>query len=216
VTDSGCDHAPELVSATGSALDPGETWTYECSRETEAPSGACAISAVTNTASASGTGAGTGVSETDSITSTLLCPGEPVDPPVPPPIPITPITPLPLPRPPLPSTVLPAGVRPPAAGTAGTASFKLPPHCISRAPQLRLTGRRLASIRVTVDGRVVTRETLQFLQRTTRPLHRLFPPGRHRVSIRVEFQPGSETPAVTLTRTITVCAPRVTVPRFTG
>jgi len=119
-------------------------------------------------------------------------------------------------NPPIPPTVPPGGVRPPDAGVSGTASFRAPARCITRASALRLTARDIARLSVTVDGRRVSRQALRLLQSSPTPLSRLTRPGRHRVSIRVEFRTGSDTAAVTLTRTVVVCAPPVRVPRLTG
>ena len=52
---------------------------------------------------------------------------------------------------------------------------------------------------VRVDGHVVRRSTLRILQQRALVLPRLFAAGRHRLSVRVVFEPGSGTPAVTLT-----------------
>jgi len=89
-------------------------------------------------------------------------------------------------------------------------------RCITRATQVQLAGQRIGRIGVSLDGRRIATRTLRLLQRRTTPFTRIFSPGRHRLTVRVTFEPGSATAPVTLTRTITVCgrasraAPRVT------
>jgi hypothetical protein len=48
------------------------------------------------------------------------------------------------------------------------------------------------------------------------PLNRVFSPGRHRLTIRITFEPGAATPPATLTRTIVVCGRAPRAPRVTG
>jgi hypothetical protein len=103
----------------------------------------------------------------------------------------------------------------PVAGRAAVARLLLArPGCLSGVSQIRLEGTHIRRLRVTLDGRLVRRQTLLLLQRTARPLHRFIGPGRHRLSVRVTFDRGSGTAPVTLARTITICG--AVAPRFTG
>jgi hypothetical protein len=90
------------------------------------------------------------------------------------------------------------------AGRAGVSASNV--RCITRASQVHLTGQRMSTIRVSVDGRRLGTREIRLLQRRVLPLNRIFSPGRHRLSIRVAFEPGSATASATLTRTIIVCS----------
>jgi hypothetical protein len=218
VSDSSCDEAPELSSKGGDdspdTLDPGDRWTYGCSRATAAPSGHCTISAVTNTATVTATARGATVTDDDSITTTLSCPGEPPQPPLPTPTP-SPTPPIaPGPSPVSGASVAPAGPPPPPADRIGVAGLRVGSGCIRRASQVRLVGTRLARAAVSINGRRVSTRRLAILQRSAALLRPLIGAGRHRVVVRVTFQRGSGAPPVTLTRTIVVCGP--VRPTFTG
>jgi hypothetical protein len=218
VGDPACDEPPERVGKSGDdspgTLDPGDTWSYRCSRETTAPTTECEVSTVPNRATVTATARGTTVSDDDAITTTLNCPDEPPQPPLPTP------TPIPVPAiPPGPSpvtgaSIAPAGPSVPSAGRIGTAGLRVSGGCIRSASEVRLVGTRVARIAVSVDGRRVSNRTLAILQRRATPLQRLVGAGRHRVVVRVTFQRGSGAPPVTLTRTITICGPAR--PSFAG
>ena len=241
VTDETCDDAPELTSkgedGTPETLDPGDTWTYRCSYRTPAPTTDCVATALRNAATASGTVGGITVRDDASITTTLTCPDQPPEPPLPPAPPTAPeptpplppqpqpepappapvVPPLPGPQPPSVPPFVPPGPAPPDAGEAGSAGVTTSTaRCITRASQLQLTGQRMSRITVSVDGRRIATRTLRLLQRRTMPLQRVLAPGRHRLAIRVTFEPGSGTPPVTLAPTITVCGVASRLPRVTG
>jgi hypothetical protein len=218
VRDPACDEPPELVSKGGDdspdTLDPGDTWTYRCSRSTPAPGGDCTVSTVTNRATVTASAGGTEVSDDDAITTTLNCPDEPPQPPLPTPTPTpTPSIP-PGPSPVTGASVAPQGVRPPVAGRIGVAGLRVAPGCIRRASDVALVGTRMARVAVSLNGRRVSNRTLAILQRRATLLRPLIGAGRHRLVVRVTFQRGSGAPAVTLQRTITVCGPAR--PQFTG
>ena len=218
VRDPACDEPPEPVSKGGddspATLDPGDTWTYGCSRDTPAPEGDCTVSTVTNRATVSATADGAAVTDDDAITTTLNCPDQPPQPPLPPPTPIpTPSIP-PGPSPVTGASVAPHGAPVPPAGRIGIAGLRVPSRCIRTAADVRLVGTRMARIAVSVNGRRVSNRRLAILQRRATPLDRLFGAGRHRVVVRVTFQRGAGAPAVTLRRTITVCGPAR--PSFAG
>jgi hypothetical protein len=218
VRDPACDEAPELVTKGGDdspdTLDPGDTWTYGCSRNTPAPEGDCTVSTVANRATVTATADGTAVTDDDEILTTLNCPDEPPQPPLPTPTPgPTPSIP-PGPSPVTGAAVAPPGPRPPAAGRIGIAGLRVGGGCVRTTADVRLIGTRMARIAVSVNGRRVSNRRLAILQRRATPLRRLFSAGRHRVVVRVTFQRGSGAPAVTLRRTITVCGPAR--PSFAG
>ena len=218
VSDPACDQPPALVAKAGQhgkdrsprTLDPGDTWTYQCSHKTAAPPSDCTPSTVTNaaTATATATAKRTTVRDHASITTTLDCPGQPPQPPLPPPTPPGPPPPTPTPNPgPTPPTpVTPPGPTPPPAGTTA-AGLRFPRGCISRPSQLHLEGIRINSIRVSLDAQQVRQATLQILQQRALLLPRLPRPGSHHVSVHITFQPGSGRPPLTLTHTITICPP---------
>ena len=233
VTDNRCDDPPALTTKNDDpspqTLDAGDTWTYACSHETPAPGADCELTAITNTATATGIVDGFTVSDDGSITTTIACPDVPPEPPLPPtpqpgpdpPLPPgpepPPISPLPGPSPPPEPPFVPPGPVTPAAGEAGRAGVTASNvRCITRASQVQLTGQRMRTIRVSVDGRRLGTREIRLLQRRVLPLNRIFSPGRHRVSIRVAFEPGSATAPATLTRTIIVCSRATRAPRVTG
>ena len=219
VSDPACDHPPALVNKAArlgtdrspQTLDPGDTWTYQCSHTTTAPASDCTLSTITNTATATATANRTTVSDNDSITTTLACPRQPPQPPLPPPRPPgppgpAPPTPIPSPGPTPPAPIAPPGPTPPPAGTIA-AGLRAPPGCISRLSQIHLTGNRINHIQVKVDGQQVRQATLGILQQHASILPRLLRPGRHRVSVHITFQPGSGGPPLILTHTLTICRP---------
>jgi hypothetical protein len=221
VRDPTCDEPPQLVgkaSAGGAdasprTLDPGDTWTYACSKKTTAASD-CQPTVVPNTATVTGTTGGTSVSDSSRIETQLRCPPRPPIPPQPQPQPQPP--PQPQPQPP-PSPLVPPGPKPPEAGDAARAGFLIRQAtrgCIrTRAPRVNFEGTRIARIQVFVNGQFRRRLTVASLQRRVTP-RVLVGPGRHRLAVRVTFQRGTGSPPVTFRRVIRVCG--ATRPPFTG
>jgi hypothetical protein len=242
VTDPGCDDPPTLSETSDGSgaddspdfLDPGDVWTYKCSRTTGKPGEDCVLRVVSNTATVTGgTGEGT-VEDSSTIDTTLTCPDtsppdppDPPDPPVPPEppeppvppqppdeIPLTPVVPD---QPVVPGPVIPPGPRPPDAGQggeAGVAGFGTA-HCVVRLRRLTVRGTNMSRVAVFVDGRLVRRARVRPLQRgmTVSHLGRLAP-GPHRVVARVRFRLGSGTAPLTLVPRVRIC--RARLPRFTG
>jgi hypothetical protein len=215
VTDPNCDDPPDLVGkgpdATPRTLDPGDTWTYSCSRKTTA-SADCTPSLVPNTAAVTGAAGGVSVSDEVSIVTSLTCPPTPPTPQPPAPQP-------PAPQPPPPSPLVPPGPKPPDAGDAARAAFlvrQATRGCIrGRAPRLSFQGTRIARIQVFVNGNLRRRLTVQTLQRRVTPRVTL-PPGSYRLAVRVTFQRGTGSPPVTFRRRIKICAAKAARPPFTG
>jgi hypothetical protein len=216
VTDPNCDEPPELTGkanagggadASPGTLDPGDTWTYACSRRTTAPTD-CQPTVVPNAATVTGTTGVTSVTDSSRIETELRCPPEPPVPPQP--------QPQPQPQPP-PDPLVPPGPTPPDAGDAARAAFLLRQAtrgCLrTRVPRVNFRGTRIARIQVFVNGQLRRRLTVQSLQRRLTPRVQLAP-GRYRVSVRVTFQRGTGSPPVTLTRMIRVCG--ASRPPFTG
>ena len=222
-------------------LDPGDTWTYACTHQTAPPAARCRPSVLRNTATASGTIGPVTVTDTDSTATLVICPRQP-NPPVVTPLgptrPVLPGAPAPAPSPPKPvvpphppgppppltpeppgmpaqaGPVAPSGPPPPTAGQAGVASVTVRRGCLTGLQNAQAAGTRISQLRISVDGRPFRRVDLQILQRRASLPQAAPSPGRHRLTIRVSFQPGSGTPPVTLTRNIGVCSrPR---PNFTG
>jgi hypothetical protein len=218
VTDPNCDDPPELVGKGGDAtpgtLDPGDTWTYSCSRKTTAGPD-CATTVVPNTATVTGEAGGVTVSDNVSIDTRLTCPPEPPTPPAPQPPPPQP--PAPPPQPPAPpSPLVPPGPKPPDAGDAARAGIlfrQATRGCIrGRVPRVTFQGTRIARVQVYVNGNLRRRLTVRTLQRRVTPRVTL-PPGSYRLAVRVTFQRGTGSPPVTFRRRIRICATR---PPFTG
>jgi uncharacterized repeat protein (TIGR01451 family) len=225
VTDPACDSAPELVAkrsgsgpdSTPDTLDPlVDEWEYSCSRKTAEAGSDCETATVDNTATVTGAAAGKEVTASDTVSAIVSCPDAPL-----PPLPVPPDPPGPEPpRPPdEPGPVVPPGPRPPEAGLAGRVASlfrQATRRCLpARVPPVNFRGTRVARIRVFVNEQLRRRVTVGALQRRVRP-RVLLAPGRHRVRVRVEFQRGSATPPVTLSRIVRVCARQAAAPRFTG
>ena len=219
VTDPFCDAPPVLTAkesgsgpdASPGTLDPGDTWTYRCSRATAASDADCETRVVTNTGSATGTANGTTVEDESSIGTILRCP----EPPAPPPEPPAPPGPDGGDGATDPAAVAPPGPVPPAAGAAGRAAVFRSPACLRRGSRVTIAGAKIARVVVRVGGEVVRGLSVRPLDdRATIRLRRNFAPGSYRVKARVTFQRGAGTEPVTLTRRVRVCDPRP--PRFTG
>ena len=198
VTDPRCDEAPDLVGKGGDAspgtLDPGDTWTYRCSRKTAAPGADCVAATVPNTATVTGTAAGTSVNDSSTISTVLRCPPGPGP------------EPGPGPGPNPPNPVVPPGPRPPEAGDAARAAFRTVRGCVrGTVTRVSLQGTRIATARVSVNGS--PRATLdgRTLQRVFSRLVPISPGRRYKVAVRVTFERGSGSPPVTLTRVIRAC-----------
>jgi hypothetical protein len=206
VTDPNCDNPPELVGkgsdATPRTLDPGDTWTYTCSRKTTA-SADCTPSVVPNTTTVTGKAGGVSVSDEASIATSLTCPPTP-----------------PTPQPPAPpSPLVPPGPKPPDAGDAATAGIlfrQATRGCIrGRVRRVNFQGTRVARVQVFVNGNPRRMLTLQTLQRRVTPRVTL-PPGSYRLSVRVTFQRGTGSPPITFRRRIRICTAKAARPPFTG
>jgi hypothetical protein len=223
VVDPNCDEQPALVGKADAAgaddtprtLDPGDIWTYSCSKKTAAPED-CRPSVVTNTAVVTGEAGGSTVRDDSRVDTALTCPPEPPEP-IEPPSP----TPEPSPQPPgPPSPVVPPGPPPPDAdnaAAAGAAFRQAITRCIrGRAPRVNLEGTRISRVRVFVNDRPVRALTVRTLQRRLTPRVTLRP-GRYRLRVRVTFQRGTGSPAVLLQATIRICSARSSArPPFTG
>ncbi|RKQ90323.1 hypothetical protein C8N24_0124 [Solirubrobacter pauli] len=229
VTDPRCDDPPRLTSKNGDrspgTLDPEDTWTYACTHATAPAGDECEVRSVTNDATASGSTGEITVTDDASVTTTVECPDVPPEPPLPPDPPSPPAPqPAPAPVPPLPGPPLaplppfvPPGPDVPDAGAGGIAGIAASSaRCIRRASEIRLTGQRMRVLAVRVDGRRIALRTVRLLQRSVRPLNRIFAPGRHVLTVRVTFEEGSATAPVTLRRTIVVCGRASQRPRVTG
>jgi hypothetical protein len=222
VTDPNCDGAPERVDTGGDAtpetLDPGDTWTYRCSRRTESGGEACEPTRVDNTGAVSGTAGGTTVRDSDTIDTILLCPDQPPPPLPEPPGPPGPPGPGP-PELPGPGPVVPPGPTPPEAGAAGRASLlfqRAIRGCIgARVPHVNFRGTRISRIAVYVNGRIRRNLTVQTLERRVTPRVTVAPGRRYRITVRVTFQRGSGTSPVTLRGSFRTCATR-RAPAVTG
>ena len=242
VSDPTCNGAPDLSDKSDGSgpdgspgqLDPGDVWTYKCSRKTGDSGEDCELSVVHNTATATGEAGGVTVKDTDTIPTTLTCPDKlppdppkPIDPPVapnPPDPPVPPQPPAPDPLEPVvpgqpvrPGVVIPPGPRPPRAGAAGVTGLAESQigRCLAGLPHLVLRGRHISRVRVSVDGRVVRRLRGRPLERRlTIVLPRHLAPGPHRMVAHVQFRLGSGTSQLTLIRRVRIC--RALAPRFTG
>ena len=105
VSDPTCNSAPDVSDKSDGSgpdgspghLDPGDVWTYKCSRKTGDAGEDCELSVVHNTATATGEAGGVTVEDTDAIPTTLTCPDTlPPDPPKPIDPPVAPSPPNPL------------------------------------------------------------------------------------------------------------------------
>jgi uncharacterized repeat protein (TIGR01451 family) len=200
--DPNCDEQRTGANAADAVLDPGETWTYSCAMAT-----AVGQTSADNTATATGTNSD-GKSATDSGSAT---------------IPLTqPQGPGGTPQGPGGSGTLPAANAPgeqevlPETVVSGRARLQGPSGCIYRAFLARVIGRRIASVRFFVDGRLVKRIDERQRTYTVRVRPKGLGLGFHRVIARVRFVGASETAPRTLRLTFRRCARQTVSPRFTG
>ena len=213
VVDPNCDDPPVLVGkadppgadATPRTLDPGDVWTYSCSKKTAAPED-CRPSVVTNTAIVTGEAGGS----TRERTAAVSIPPSRAPPSLHEPSSSLSSLRRPLchrgrrrPTPTMRRSPVPLSVRPsPGAFAAGL-----------RESTSRARGSHASS--VFVNNRPVRALTVRTLQRRLTPRVTL-PPGRYSLRVRVTFQRGTGSPAVLLQATIRVCAARAARPPFTG
>lgn len=194
------------------ALDPGDTWTYACSKKTTANAD-CTPSAVPNTGTVSGAAGGQAVSDRSRIQTSLGCPPQPKPPQPQPP------NPGPQPTPTPPSPIVPPGPAPPdadAAGRAGVLVRRARQSCIrSPVPRVQIHGTRIARVQVYVDGQLQRTLTVDSLQSRSTPRVTLRR-GSYGVKVRVTFQRGTASPPVTLSTSIRICARERAAPVFTG
>jgi hypothetical protein len=200
VGDALCQAPPQLVTRNGDAgpatLDPGETWTYTCSVQTEVGQ-----ERVDNVATVKANDVnGRPAAGSDGAVTALTKP----------PVQVLPVQIRPTPAPPV---VRPAQVVP------GRAKLRGPTGCpsSSKATRAVVTGRQIRSVAFYVDGRRIRRVTSsQSRQRwsiTLRPGKMAY--GTHRVRARVVFNRASGTQPKVLALAFNRCRPRKT-PTFTG
>lgn len=200
--DPNCGEQRTGDNASDATLDPGETWTYSCAMVTTVGQ-----TSADNTATATGTNSD-GKSATDSGSAS---------------IPLTqPQGPGGTPQGPGGSGTLPAANAPgeqevlPATVVSGRARLRGPSGCIYRAFRARVIGRRIASVRFFVDGRLVKRIDERQRTYTVRVRPTGLGLGFHRVTARVRFVGASGTAPRTLRLTFRRCARQTVSPRFTG
>jgi uncharacterized repeat protein (TIGR01451 family) len=203
VTDALCQAAPALTSVNGDAtpgsLDPGETWTYGCSVQTQAGQTQVANSATAQAVDRHNQGA----SSTDDFTTTLGQPGATgTDT----------------------STASSSGSTPvpqievlPLRQTPGSAQLRGPSTC-TRVPavQATVTGRNISRVTFYLDGkraRTLSRGDARG-RWTLSTRVRAF--GTHRVRAVVQFTRESGTESKTLRLNFSRCRAVVARPQFTG
>jgi len=215
LTDDRCESTltrvePNLADAT---FDPGDEWFYTCT--VIAPAGPAQVD---NLAEVCGVYAPKGpdpkkVCDDDPHTFTVPPPDTPVTPPVTPPA-----TPTATPPSSTPNQVPGAdqGDVLPEAVASGRAALRGPSGCVKQAFKARVTGRSIARVTFSVDGKKV--KTLTAKQSTysltIRPARYGF--GRHKIVAKVEFTAASGTAARKLPLTFRRCAQGAVAPRFTG
>jgi uncharacterized repeat protein (TIGR01451 family) len=198
--DPNCDEQRTGANASDATLDPGETWTYSCAMATQVGQ-----TSADNTATATGTNSD-GKSATDDGSASIPLtqpPGNPENPQNP----QTPLT--------------EGGVAPeqgvlPQTVLAGRAALRGPSGCVYGPFRARVNGRRIASVRFYVDGRLVKRIAGRRSSYSVRVSPRGLGVGTHRVTARVRFLPDSGASGRTLRLTFRRCARQTVGPRFTG
>ena len=114
-----------------------------------------------------------------------------------------------------PSLVRPAAPRAPRV-VAGTARLRAPQGCRSNVFTVRVAGRQIRRVTISLDGR--TLRTFRTSRRTysVRVDPRKLGDGPHRIAVTVLFTQASRTRARTLRSTFQRCLRRQVAPRFTG
>jgi hypothetical protein len=91
------------------------------------------------------------------------------------------------------------------------------PLCAGRAFHVVVKGTNMATVVFKLDGKVVDRFPSVIANTATLRVNPAkFPFGRHRVTARVTFKPGTRTKAKTLRLTFQHCREKVGQPQFTG
>jgi uncharacterized repeat protein (TIGR01451 family) len=203
VTDARCDAAPVRASINGDAspntLNPGDTWTYTCSVQTQAGD-----ATVINTANVEGSDDhDRKVSDEDTFTTNLEQPKPPV---------VTP--PASTPRVPA-QAIAPTKV----TRVSGSAKLRGPGSCpTGRTSRAIVTGKRIAKVTFLVDGRRVRTVTRADKQgRWILPLRvSSLRAGAHVITARVQYTAATGNATKTMRITFTKCAARSVSPQFTG
>ena len=206
LTDDRCQATLKRVepNLADPSFDPGDAWYYTCT--VTAPAGPAQVVNIAEVCAEYSPG------ETD---PTTVCDDDPHTFTVPPPGTKTP--------PVTPPTTTPPVVVPPGEGgvlpetiVSGRAALRGPSGCVKQAFRARVSGRSIASVTFSIDGRKI--KTLRGERAVyaikVRPNKYGF--GRHKVAARVEFTSASGTRARTLRLTFRRCAQGAVAPRFTG
>jgi hypothetical protein len=110
----------------------------------------------------------------------------------------------------------PSGGVLPETVASGLARLSGPSGCVKQAFRARVTGRSIASVTFSVDGRVVKRFNARKRSYSIRINPQRYGFGRHRVIALVRFREASGTAARRLPLTFRRCAQGAVAPRFTG
>ena len=223
VTDPNCDQPPAQVGKADAAgsddspgtLDPGDTWTYACSKKTTA-SADCTPSVVPNIGTVSGVAGGRTVSDISRIQTILGCPPQPKPPKPQPP------NPGPQPPPAPPSPIVPPGPNPPDADDAAVAGgikrLQMQDCVPGGVRRVQFAGTRVARVQISINGQVRRSQTLGTTRSLLSTRVALRPGATYKLRVQVTFQRGTGSPPVQLTTTIRACASRrpAARPSFTG
>ena len=215
LTDDKCQSTlVRKAGETDTVFNPGDVWNYTCTAVV--PSG---VTTLRNVADVCGTytpptGPPTGVNPK------TVCDEDdhefPVPPPTNPPTDNPPSDTPPADTPPSSTPNPPSGGVLPEEIASGIARLRGPSGCVDQAFRARVSGRSIAAVTFSVDGRVVK----QFNTRKRSYSVRINPQrlgfGRHRVIARVRFVKASGTAARSLPLTFRRCAQGAVAPRFTG
>jgi hypothetical protein len=198
--------APGLDDAT---FDPGDAWHYTCT--VIAPAGPAQVD---NLAEVCGTFAALDV---DTV---MVCDDDPHTFTVPPPADEPPVDEPPVDKPPVGKPPVggeaPDGEVLPAATRSGRARLFGPSGCARQAFRARVSGREIASVTFSLDGKVIKRIKGKRGTYAVRVKPNKYGFGLHRLVARVTFTSASGTKARKLPLTFRRCAQGPIAPRFTG
>jgi hypothetical protein len=210
-SDALCDAPPLLTSKNGdltpSQHDPGDTWTYACTVQTQL--GQAQVDNVGKVTAKDSLG-GRDVSDTDPATTQLTQPATP-------PTPLQAKPNSPTLRRPSPTPAALAIPRPRVAVPTVSAKLRGPSGCVSRLFRATVSGDGIARVDFLLDGKLYRR--IKASGNRTKFSIKIDPRHQskvaHRVSARVRFRDSAKTPTRTL-RLVYVSCPRDSVPRFAG
>jgi hypothetical protein len=210
LTDNRCQATLTRVAPnlTDQSFDPGDQWFYTCT--VVAPTGPAQVDNLAEVCAEYAPGGGEPITLCDDDPHTFTVP--PTNPPNNPPNnpPSNPPGTPPTTTPPGGGGVLPEEI------ISGRAALRGPSGCVKQAFRARVSGRSIASVTFSIDGRKIKTIRGERAVYSIKVRPSKYGAGRHRIVARVRFTASSGTPARKLPLTFRRCAQGAVAPQFTG